>query len=45
MDGTEGLIFNVKNVHFLSNSPCKLISLGLLNDSKIYHENENEILY
>lgn len=44
-DGTEGLILNLTNVYFLPNSPSNLVSLGLLNDSVIYHDNENQTLY
>lgn len=44
-DGSEGLILNLQNVYYLPNSPCNLVSLGLLNNSGIYHDNENETLY
>lgn len=44
-DGSEGLILNFQNVYYLPKSPCNLVSLGLLNDSGIYHDNENETLY
>lgn len=44
-DGSEGLILNLSNVFYLPNSPCNLLSLGLLNNSGIYHDNENETLY
>lgn len=44
-DGFEGLILNPQNVYYLPKSPCNLVSLGLLNDSGIYHDNENEVLY
>lgn len=44
-DGSEGLIPNLRNVYYLPNSPCNLVSLGLLNDSGIFHDNENETLY
>ena len=44
-DGSEGLILNLQNVFYLPNSPCNLLSLGLLNNSGIYHDNENETLY
>lgn len=45
MDGTEGLVLNLRNVYYLPNSPCNLVSLGLLNDSGIFHDNENETLF
>lgn len=44
-DGSERLILNLRNVYYLPKSPCNLVSLGLFNDSGIYHENENETLY
>ena len=44
-DNSEGLILNLRNVYYLPNSPCNLVSLGLLNDSGIYHNNERETLY
>ncbi len=43
--GSEGLILNLHNVFYLPNSPCNLLSLGLLSNSGIYHDNENETLY
>lgn len=44
-DGLEGLILNLKNVYYLLNSPCNLVSLGLLNNSGIFHNNERKNLY
>lgn len=44
-DGSEGLILNLSNVYFLPNSPSNLVSLALLNDSDLLHDNENEVLY
>ena len=44
-DNSEGAILNLRNVYYLPNSPCILVSLGLLNDSGIYHNNEQETLY
>lgn len=44
-DGSEGLILNLRNVFYLPNSPSNLVSLGLLNDAGIYHDNENQTLY
>ena len=43
-DGFEGLILNLQNVFYLPNSSCNLLSLGLLNNSDIYYDNENETL-
>ena len=36
---------NLRNIYYLPSSPCNLISLGLLNDSGIFHDNGNETLY
>ena len=36
---------HLQNVYHLPYSPCNLVSLGLLNNSGIYHDNENETLY
>ena len=44
-DGSEGIILNLRNVYYLPSSPCNLVSLGLLNDSGIFHDNGNETLY
>ena len=41
----EGAILDLKNVFFLPNSPSNLVSLGLLNNLGIFHNNEDEILY
>lgn len=43
--GEKGIIFDLKNVFFLLNSLSNLVSLGLLNDYRIFHNNENKILY
>ena len=44
-DGSEELILKLKNVYYLLNSSCNLISLGLLNNSNIFHNNKCENLY
>ncbi len=44
-DGTEGVILNLQNVYYLSNSPSNLISLSLLNDAGIYYDNKQQALY
>ena len=44
-DDSEGLILNLQNVYYLPNSPCNLVSLGLLNNSGIFHNNKHENLY
>lgn len=41
-DGSEGLILSLRNVFYLPNSRSNLVSLGLLNDSGIYYDNENQ---
>lgn len=43
-DRTDGPILKLQNVYYLPNSQCNLVSLGLLNESGIYHDNENETL-
>ena len=44
-DDSEGLLLNLQNVYYLPNSPCNLVSLGLLNNSGIFYNNEFENLY
>ena len=44
-NGSKGLILNFSNVFYLFNSPCNLLSLGLLNNSGIYCDNNNETLF
>lgn len=44
-DGFEGLMLNLRNVYYLPSSPCNLISLGLLINNEIFHDNERETLY
>ena len=41
----EGLILNLQNVYYLSNSLYNLVSLGLFNNSGIYHNNAYKNLY
>lgn len=44
-DWIEKLVLTLTNVlHFL-NSPSYLVNLGLLNNTKIYHHNKDQILY
>lgn len=44
-DGTEGVILDLKDVFFLTSSPCNLVSLALLNNHNIFHDNKNETLH
>lgn len=44
-DGSEGVILNLKDVFFLPSSPSNLVSLALLNNNGIFHDNKNETLY
>lgn len=44
-DDNEKLVFDLHNIHYLPNNPCNLVNLAHLNDSNIYYNNENEILY
>lgn len=41
----EGVTLTLNNVYYLPSSPSNLVSLALLNDNKIYLDNENETLY
>lgn len=43
--GKEGVILDLKDVFFLPSSPSSLVSLGLLNNHGIFHNNEDETLY
>ena len=44
-DDLEDLILNLQNVYYLPNTPCNLVSLGLLNNNGIFHNNEYKNLY
>ena len=44
-NNSEGLILNLQNIYNLSSSPCNLVSLALLNNSGIFHDNKYETLY
>lgn len=44
-DGQEGVILNLRNVFYLSNSPSNLVSLSLLNNANIFYDNEHHTLY
>ena len=44
-DWIEGLILILTNVFYFSNSPFNLVRLDFLNDTGIYHHNEDQILY
>lgn len=41
----KGLILNLENVYYLSNSLYNLVNLGLFNNSNIYYNNEFENFY
>lgn len=41
----KGFILYFQNVYYPPKSFCNFISLGLLNDSNIYHNNENKTFY
>ena len=43
--GSEDLLLNLQNVYYLPSSSCNFVSLGLLNNSTILHDNENKTLY
>ena len=42
---TEGIVVILTNVFYFSYSPSNLVSLGLLNNVKIYYHNKDQILY
>lgn len=44
-DGREGLVLNPVDIFYLPNSPCNLVSLARLNNSGIFHNNEDGNLY
>ena len=44
-NGIKELILTLTNVFYLLNSSSNLISLWLLNDVGIYHDNKKETLY
>lgn len=44
-DDSEGMILNLRDVYYRPSSLCNLVSLGLLNNSGIYHDNGKETLY
>lgn len=44
-NSSKGLILNLQNVYYLPKSSCNFVNLGLLNDSSIYYDNENKMLY
>ncbi len=44
-DGSKSLVLTLTNVFYLPNSPSNLISLGLLNDTGIYHHNKDQTLF
>lgn len=39
------MIFDFKDLFFLSSSLSNFVSLALLNNSRIYHNNKNKTLY
>lgn len=41
----KGVTLTLNNVYYLPSSPSNLVSFALLNDNKIYLDNENETLY
>lgn len=42
--GKEGVLLDLKDVFFLPSSPSSLVSLGLLNDHGVFHNNKDETL-
>lgn len=39
------MVLTLTNVLYLLNSPSNLVTVGLLNDTKIYHHNKDQIFY
>lgn len=44
-DGSKGLVLNLLDTFYLPNSPCNLVSLACLNNSRIFYNNKNKNLY
>lgn len=44
-NGTKRLVLTLTNVFYLFYSPSNLISLGFINSVRIFHHNEDQILY
>lgn len=42
---SKGVILNLRNIYYLPNSLCNLMSLELLKDSGIFPDNRNKTLY
>lgn len=38
-------ILNLKNIHYLPSNPSNLVNFALLNDCRIYYNNEKKKLY
>lgn len=43
--GSEGLVLTLNNVFYIANNSSNLVSLNSLSNVRIYHHNENQILY
>lgn len=44
-DEIEKLILILTNFFYVPNSPSNLVSLGFLNNTRIYYHNKDQILY
>lgn len=44
-DGTEMIVITLTNVFYFPNSPSNLVSLGLLNNARIFHYNKDQTRY
>lgn len=44
-DNSKSLILNLHNIYYLPNSFFNLVSLGLFNNSNVYHDNKYKGLY
>lgn len=44
-NGTEKLVLTLTNVFYISHNSLNLVSLGFLNNVRIYYHNKDQILY
>lgn len=44
-DKSERLVLTLQDIFYLPNSPCNLVNLAYLNNSRISHNNKDENLY
>lgn len=44
-DGLKGVVLTLNNIPFMTNNPYNLVSLRQMNNSGIFNNNENKMLY